>query len=106
MFLGAPFWAPLFLIFINDLDNDVMNWILKFADDTKIYSCFRDSKDCDMLQDDLDLLCAWLSRWQMQLNVGKCKVMHIGKKNPIYTYKMNGQKQKVVEDVKFWPSYS
>jgi len=28
----------------------------------------------------------------MQFSVGKCKVMHIGKMNPIYTYKMNGQK--------------
>jgi len=28
----------------------------------------------------------------MQFNVDKCKVMHIGKKNPLYTYKMNGSK--------------
>jgi len=27
----------LFLIYISDLDSDVMNWILKFADDTNIF---------------------------------------------------------------------
>ena len=82
----------LFLIFINDLDSGIVNWILKFADDTKIYSCLRDAKDCDMLQDDLDLLYAWSNEWQMQFNVDRCKVMHIDKKNPFYSYKMNGTK--------------
>jgi len=33
-----------------------------------------------------------LIEWQMQSNIDKCKVMHIGKKNPIYNYKMNGLK--------------
>ena len=38
----------------------------------------------------------------MQFNVGKCKVMHIGKKNRIYTYKMNGQKLEEVSIEKIW----
>ena len=61
---------------------------MKFADDTgtKIFSCLRDQKDCDALQDDLDLLFTWSTEWQMQFNIEKCKVMHIGKKNPIYEY--------------------
>lgn len=79
----------LFLIFINDLDSGISYWILKFADDTKIYGCLKDPKDCDTLQDDLDLLCAWSNEWQMQFNIDKCRVMHIGKKNPLCEYKMN-----------------
>jgi len=50
----------LFLILINDLYTGIINWILKFAD-IKIYSCLKDSKDCNLLQDELDLLYAWLN---------------------------------------------
>ena len=89
---GSVLGPILFLIFVNDMDSGIVNWILKFADDTKIYSSLRDPKDCDTLQEDLDLLYAWSNEWQMQFNVDKCKVMHIGKRNPLYTYKMNGSK--------------
>ena len=27
----------------------------------------------------------------MLFNVGKCKVMHIGNKNPMYSYSLNGE---------------
>ena len=30
----------------------------------------------------------WADTWKMKFNNGKCKVMHIGKANPIYQYKM------------------
>ncbi len=46
----------LFLIYINDLDSGVMSWILKFADDTKIYRRIRDGDDTLRLQQDLDKL--------------------------------------------------
>jgi len=42
-----------FLIYINDLDCNVKNWILKFADDTKIFSKIMDDNDRDSLQQDL-----------------------------------------------------
>ena len=35
------------------------------------------------LETDLDTLVEWADRWQMEFNVGKCKVMHVGKKNVV-----------------------
>jgi len=63
----------LFLIFINDLDEDINSHILKFADDTKIFNEVRNSADCSQLQADLDKLVLWAPKWQMEFNVDKCK---------------------------------
>jgi len=63
---GSILGPVLFLIFINDLDTGIENWILKFADDTKIFSELSEVKDCDKLQKDLALLQKWLIDRQMQ----------------------------------------
>ena len=88
----------LFLLYINDLDEGICSWILKFADDTKIFGTFRNFEDNGVLQADLDRLVQWATEWQMEFNVQKCKVMHYGKKNVEYNYVMKGQVlQKVAE---------
>ena len=69
----------LFLIYINDLDNGVKNWILKFADDTKLFGRINNSDDGNKLQQDLDRLIKWSEDWQMLFNANKCKVMHFGR---------------------------
>jgi len=48
---------------------------------------------------DLDGSVEWADKWQMQFNVSKCKVMHVGKKNPRHPYYMssNGLKSVKVE---------
>ena len=66
----------LFLIYINDLDFVIDNWILKFADDTKIFTQINDDNDWHSLQDDLSKLTTWSEKWHMLFNTSKCKVMH------------------------------
>ena len=89
---GSVLGPILFLVYINDLDHGVKNWILKFADDTKIFSKVSSPEDRLRLQHDLDILVQWSEEWQMLFNVGKCKVMHFGRTNPNNDYYMSNQK--------------
>ena len=84
---GSVLGPILFLIYINDLDSGVMSWILKFADDTKIYRRIGGGDDRQQLQRDLDRLISWSMEWQMLFNDKKCKTMHIGDGSQ-HVYKM------------------
>jgi len=93
-------WGPgplLFLIYINDLEEEVVSKVFKFADDTKLFRQDCDTVDAVGMQEDLDRLVEWDDKWQMQFNVSKCKVMHVGKKNPRHPYYMSSNGLKSVE---------
>jgi len=83
---GSVLGPILFLIFVNDLDCGVINWLLKFADDRKLFGKVQSELDRACLQQDLQRLLDWSREWQMQFNVEKCKVMHIGGANRKYRY--------------------
>ena len=93
---GSVLGPVLFLVFINDLESYVLSQTLKFADDTKVFGMVNNEADRDILQNDLDSLTEWAVKWQMEFNVEKCKVMHLGGHNKGYQYSMNG---KVLEKV-------
>jgi hypothetical protein len=97
---GSVLGPLLFLIYINDLDNGITSHVLKFADDTKIFGKVMEDMDRDRVQSDLDILVQWMERWQMEFNVGKCKVMHVGRNNKRYTYNIGGCLLKEVESEK------
>ncbi|MGE5822000.1 MAG: RNA-directed DNA polymerase [Nitrososphaerota archaeon] len=88
---GSVLGPLLFLIYINDIDDLVSTNLLKFADDTKVFSVVADKTDIDRLQKDLVNLCKWSKDWLMLFNVDKCKVMHIGLGNGMAKYEMNGK---------------
>ena len=85
---GSVLGPILFLIYINDLEDDISNKVLKFADDTKVFRKVTNDTDKDILQDDLEKLVKWSEKWQMLLNFGKCKCIHIGHGNMDEEYKM------------------
>ncbi|CAM5109632.1 unnamed protein product [Eretmochelys imbricata] len=87
---GSVLGPILFNLFINDLEKGVNSEVAKFADDTKLLKILKTKADCEELQKDLTKLSDWATKWQMKFNVDKCKVMHIGKNNPNYTYNMMG----------------
>ena len=88
---GSVLGPVLFLIFINDLDIELGSSVMKFADDTKIYRPVNSISDCQDLQRDLNTVCSWAKKWQMEFNVSKCKTVHYGKKNICHKYTVEGQ---------------
>ena len=57
-------------------------------------------EDADRLQQIIDKLMAWASRWEMSFNVKKCKILHVGAKNPRHEYTMNGNKIPAADEEK------
>ena len=70
------------------MEDDISSKVLKFADDTKVFRKVTNDTDKQSLQDDLDKLVVWSQKWQMLLNFGKCKCIHIGHGNMDEEYKM------------------
>ena len=82
---GSILGPVLFTIFINDLPECVESTCKIFADDTKVYNITDNN---DVIQNDLSNLQSWSQTWKLLFNVQKCKVMHVGKKNPRTKYYM------------------
>ena len=78
---GSVLGPILFLIYINDLDDDITSKMLKFADDTKVFRKIKSDADRQHLQDDLNKLIEWSEKCQMLFNFGKCKCLHTGHGN-------------------------
>ena len=91
---GSVLGPLAFVIFINDLDDEagLITIINKFADDTKLGQRIVNEEDKDKLQDCLTKLTNWASKWCMEFNVKKCKVLHVGRSNKNFEYLMNGEK--------------
>ena len=62
----------LFLIFINDLPDNIRSSVRQFADDCVLYRNIKSPLDCHILQDDLNSLAKWETDWQMKFNVNNC----------------------------------
>ncbi len=68
----------LFIIYINDIDVGLNNFISKFADDTKIGKSIITDHDRMSLQEDLRKISEWSQRWEMSFNVNKCHILQAG----------------------------
>ena len=97
---GSVLGPVLFIMYINDIDVGLNNFISKFADDTKIGNSIIDDRDRLSLQEDLRKISEWSERWEMPFNVNKCHILQVGTRNRKFDYEMNGVKLKSIQCVK------
>jgi len=94
---GSVLGPILFIIYINDMDVNIVNKFWKFADDSKMLGKVGSEQDIVTLKNNLQKLIDWSDRWQMPFNINKCKVLHMGISNPLIEYEIKGEKIQVVE---------
>ena len=73
---GSVLGPLLFLLYINDIGDNIKNELRLFADDALLFGPVSTKTERDLLQSDLGRLSEWATTWQMTFNAGKCEVLH------------------------------
>ena len=83
---GSVLGPILFIVYINDILDNISSDGFLFADDTKILRSVTSRDDALALQSDLTILEEWSSKWLLNFNPKKCHVLSLGKfENTMYT---------------------
>ena len=96
---GTVLGPTLFLIYINDIADNINSTIRLFADDSVVYRQINSPDDHRILQEDLQKLVERSKTWQMEFNVDKCAIMNFGTLRNIFkfNYKTKNQSLQVVK---------
>jgi hypothetical protein len=83
----------LFLLFINDIADNVTSKIRLFADDSVIYRTIKTPQDQTLLHQDLLTVFSWAKTWGMSFNIKKCVHLTISnKRKPLeHAYTVDGE---------------
>ncbi|GAB0177716.1 mitochondrial enolase superfamily member 1 [Grus japonensis] len=88
---GLVLGPALFNILVSNMDNGIECTLSKFADDTKLCGVVNTLEGRDAIQRDLDRLERWACANHMEFNKAKCKVPHVGQRNPKHNYRLGGE---------------
>ena len=99
---GSVLGPLLFVIFINDLPQNLTSQSLMFADDTKVFSRVSNRDEAQALQRDLNELEQWSNTWLLKFHPDKCKVLSIGRfeDGAGYYYTLFGQLLEHIDEEK------
>ena len=100
---GSVLGPILFLIYINDLPDLVTSNVRLFAYDTAVYLTTEGPDGGRVLQNNLDNVSVWESRWVMEFNPTKSQVVRVTtSRRPVNTlYYLHGQVLEAVTSVRY-----
>ena len=65
----------MFLLYINDIDENIFSTVRLFADNCVVYRIIDSLEDPLCLQRHFNTILNWTRKWQMQLDIDKCVVL-------------------------------
>ena len=90
---GSVLGPTLFLLYINDINNQVNSNVRLFADDSLLYRPIWSLKDHEILQKDLETLSARANKWQMSFNISQVQSSFPHKEEiPFSVYLFHGRR--------------
>lgn len=90
------------MIYINDLPDALPSGvkIKLYADDVKLYICYKARTDTEIMHKALHNLFEWANKWQIKVSMQKTFVLYLGSKNPKETYKFDGNTINAVDTIR------
>ena len=98
---GSVIAALLFVVYINDLPENIKSHLYLFADDCKFFRQITSPEDTSIMQKDLDTLLEWSKIWLLKFHPDKCVTLRLSlHKQENHTYYLGDDQLKNVEEVK------
>ena len=96
---GSVLGPLLFILYINDLPDNLTHKFKLYADDGKLIIELGADRDDDDMQSNINKIVKWCKTWSMELTPEKCKGMHLGKQRILRIISLQ-EKRWVLQKVK------